>query len=87
MRFGKARTDHAQIHNFYKSQFSVVDKANQHEFGTGHSGRCMRETTQMIHGLMKVPFTNISCILDFENKKKKKLNFVEICEQIALHLI
>ena len=31
---GKARTDHIQIHNFYKSQFSIVDKANQHEFGT-----------------------------------------------------
>ena len=41
----------------------------------------------MIHGLMKVPLTNIHCILDFENEGKKKLNFVEIHEQIALHLI
>ena len=41
----------------------------------------------MIHGLMKVPLTNICCILDFENEEKKKLNFVEIHEQTALHLI
>ena len=41
----------------------------------------------MIHGLMKVPLMNIRCILDFENEGKKKLNFVEIREQIALHLI
>ena len=41
----------------------------------------------MIHGLLKVPLMNIHCILNFENEGKKKLNFVEIHEQIALHLI
>jgi hypothetical protein len=85
---GAPRRGRAEMHSFYKSQFSVVDKMNQTEFGTQHPGRCHREVARMIMGLLKIPIGNVRCILDYElADEDNAIDYLDLRIEIALHLI
>jgi hypothetical protein len=83
---GTPRTGKAKQHSFYKSHFSVVDKMNQTEFGTQHPGRCHREVVRMIIGLIKLPVSNVRCILDYVCDDYD-IDYLDLRLDIALHLI
>jgi hypothetical protein len=86
---GDPRKDKADIHKFYKTHFSAIDKANQGEFGTELPGRCHSESTRMIHGLLKIPITNVNCIMDFvtDDRGQKKIDPTDIRLECTRYLL
>jgi len=78
------RTDSAPLHKFYKENFNVIDKANQVKFSTSMPGRWKSEYARMIHGVIKLSFTNLFTILQYD---QNNLNKTKIREAVALSLL
>lgn len=78
------RSDFAPLHTFYKDQFDVIDKANQVPYSTTMPGRWKCENTRMVHGIVKLTFTNLFTILYYD---QNKVDQKTIREEIALALL
>lgn len=83
--FGQPKNGYAPLHSFYKTWFSVIDKANQKKWSTTTPQRVMNEEGRMIRGLIRLVPTNCYAILDYYSETK--VSFKEMRLEIARCLI
>ena len=67
-------SDVAPLHDFYRHNFNAVDKGNQVKHSMTIPGRWHNETARMIHGIMKLAFTNLFCIMYYNKKWIDEMN-------------